>query len=233
MLSAAALRKKLGLTPAKLAGLVKQGLPCKGKGSKRQFDPAKVAAWLRERGLARQVAVPPGAEQFVTTIAEAAQLLEVAPRTFAGWLTDPTFPGKAGTPGRRDGYFPIAAIRAWHLATHGVSAKSAASDEVAAAAKRMRAQIQNDREQVALEKDLGTIGDTEEMAAFCRRVAANAKALLDELADRVNARLPAKYPAAIRAINRKVINESVADILHTIAELVTGVTDATDDVPDD
>lgn len=233
MLTAHELRKKLGLTQKRLSELLKKGLPCKGKGKTRKFDPHAVAGWLKQRGLSRQVAKPAHAEQIVTTIAEAALLLEVAPRTLAGWLTDPTFPGKPGTPGRRDGHFPIASIRQWHLATHGATARGNQTDEKTAAAKRLRAQIQCDSEQVALEKELGTIGDTEAMAAFCRRVVANVKTQADELPDRANARLPAKVSAEIRAAVRKAIAQSVADMLNSIAELVAGDEDDTEDLPDD
>jgi phage terminase Nu1 subunit (DNA packaging protein) len=234
MLSAHELRQKLGVTTRRFTRLLKQGLPCKGKGRKRRFDPHEVAAWLRERGLARSTSAPAELpDQVVTTRDEAARLMQVSTRVFATWLTDPTFPGKAGTPGRRDGYFPIGAIRAWHLQTHGGDRRSGQTDAELAATRRLKSQIECDQAQVELEKELGTIGDTAKMEAFCRRVVAAVKSQLDELADRVNARLPAKFPAEVRKINRKVINESVADVLNTAAELVAGDQDDAEDLPDD
>jgi hypothetical protein len=232
MLTAQKLRQKLGLSAKRLARLIKQGLPCKGKGSKRTFNPADVATWLRERGLARSTAAAV-AEQIVATIPEAALLLEVAPRTLAQWLTDPTFPGKAGTPGRRDGYFPISQIRQWHLATHGATARGSQTDAEAATAKRLKAQIECDRAQVELEKELLTIGDVEQWEALARRVIAAAKGQLDELPDRVAARLPGKLAPEIKQTIRRVIAQSTADALNTLAELVAGDTDETEDTPDD
>jgi hypothetical protein len=142
MLTAGELRKRFGFSADKLDRLIKQGLPVKGKGAKRQFDARKVAAWLKaqpktERRKDGETAKtkPPAPQRSspeqspaitAATIAEAAGHLKVAPRTLAGWLTDPSFPGKAGSPGKADGYFPIAEIQRWHLATFGVTAAAAA-----------------------------------------------------------------------------------------------------------
>jgi hypothetical protein len=195
MLTAGELRKRFGFSADKLDRLIKQGLPVKGKGAKRQFDARKVAAWLKaqpktERRKDGETAKtkPPAPQRSspeqspaitAATIAEAAGHLKVAPRTLAGWLTDPSFPGKAGSPGKADGYFPIAEIQRWHLATFGVTARGGGEgDEAAAAAKRLKAQIDCDRAQIELERQLGTLLDATEQERFLRRMIATAKAVL-------------------------------------------------------
>lgn len=179
----------------------------------------------------RQSAPPP--ELIATTIGEAARIIGVSPRVLATWLTDPTFPGEPGQPGKQNGRFPIERIRTWHLATHGPRAKGQERDEETAALKLLKAQLDCDREQVALERAIGSIGDVEEFAALARRVIAAAKGQLDELADRTLARLPAKLPGAVKRTIRQVIAQSVTDVLNGLAELIAGDSDETDDVPDD
>lgn len=230
MLSAQNLRQKLGLTPSKFARLLKQGLPCQGKGKKRQFDPNAVAAWLRERGLIKPETT---AEQVCTTRDAAARELGVSTRCFAEWLTDPTFPGKAGSPGRADSYFPIQSIRQWMLASGRGGPRHVPTDQELALARRLKVQIDNDRSQVALEKELRTIGDTEEWARNIQRNVATAKALLGECADKVESRLPQGLAAELRQRIRKAIEEVMAETQNAIAEAAAGDTDETDDAPDE
>ena len=178
--------------------------------------------------------VPPETRELIArTIGEASILLGVSTRTLAAWCTEPGFPGTPGGPGKQDGDFPIAAIRDWHLATHARATNGKDDDEETLRTRRLKQQIEVDHAQVDLEKELQTIGDTLAWEQFCRRVVAAAKAQLEELPDRVNARLPGKLPAALRATIRKVIAESVFKTLNTFAELVAGDCDETEDLPDD
>jgi hypothetical protein len=174
------------------------------------------------------------AELVATTIGEAAVLLDISTRVLATWATQPGFPGKPGSPGKRDGHFPIEKIRTWHLATHGPSWRRGGNeDEEAAAARRLKLLIECDQAQVELERDLGTIGDTEAMALFCRRVVNAAKSQLEEAADRTLSRLPGKIDAATRKIIRKAIEQTVSEALNTIAELVAGDADDDEDLADE
>lgn len=197
----------------------------------KQQPRSKPARTKRREPPADKSARP--AEQIATTIGEAARQIGVSTRVFAGWMTDPAFPGTPGQPGKQNGHFPIEKIRLWHLATHGPRAKSSEHDEEIAALKLRKAQLECDAEQVELERALGSIGDADEWAALARRIIAAAKGQLDELADRALARLPAKVPGAVKRAVRAAIERSVADALNTLAELVAGDTDETDDVPDD
>lgn len=230
-LTAKELCAKLAIDGKQLAAFVREGLPCKGRGKKRRFDPAAVAAWLQKSGkLQSPAAAVPG--QVVTTRAEAARVLGVSLRTLAEWMTSPTFPGTAGHSGRQDGYFPIDEIRAWRSATLGSSGGSPADAELLEA-RRLKLRIDNDRAQIALEKELKSLGDTEAMARFAQRQIATAKALLGEMADKVESRLPAKVERPLRQVIRKAIEEVLAETLNAIAEMALGDQDETDDAPDD
>jgi hypothetical protein len=173
------------------------------------------------------------AEEIVGTIGEAALALSVAPRTLATWLNDPTFPGKAGHPGRGDGHFPIAAIRAWHLATHGVTDKSEHADEAAAAAKVKKAIVDSDRAHLALERELKSILDAEEFSKFLTRMIATAKAVHDEMPDRVEARLPGSLAADVKQRIRQAVEATIVEAMNALAEAIAGDTDETDDLQDD
>jgi hypothetical protein len=229
MLSAHELRQKLKLKPRQLDRLIKQGLPCQGKGKNRRFDPAAVRAWLDEHKLAREEGRAP--DQVATTVAEAARILEVSPRCFANWLTDPSFPGKPGTPGRGDSYFPIGAIRGWLAAMRG--GRHTQADDELLTARRLKVHIDNDRAQVALEKELRSLADAGEVARLIERQVETAKALLGECADKVESRLPAGIDAELRERIRQAINEVIAETQNAIAEIRAGDTDETDDAPDD
>jgi hypothetical protein len=232
-LTAAELRTKLGLTPRRLTLLLRRGMPSEGKGKKRRFDPHAVAGWLQAEGLAKQDPGSPVADQVATTIAETARDLGVAPRTVAQWLTDPTFPGKAGGPGRRDGYFPLGQIRDWQAATHAANGRAAVTDAEMLAARRLKIQIDNDRAQIALEKELGSIADGDEVARFLKRQVATAKALLDETADKVDSRLPGKIPPAVRMRIRQAIEEVIAETLNSLAELAVGDQDQAEETEEE
>lgn len=230
-LTAKELCARIGIKPRELEQWIREGLPHEGRGRKRRFDAAAVAAWLRQTGRAKPAAaeVP---SQVVTTRAEAARILGVSLRTLAEWMTAPTFPGTAGSPGRQDGYFPIAEIRAWRAAAIAPTGGTP-SDAEMLLARRLKVQIDNDRAQVALEKELKTIADAGEVAQFIQRQIATAKALLGEMPDKVESRIPAKLDAKTRQVIRKAIEEVLAETLNALAELAAGDTDEKEDVPDE
>ena len=47
------------------------------------------------------------------TAAETAAYFGVHRRTVHDWCGDPSFPGRPGKPGMRNGHFPVAEIRQW------------------------------------------------------------------------------------------------------------------------
>ena len=86
--------------------------------SLRPYASAAEMATL-EAELARQQSAAASSSQSRTiakTRAEAAKILGVRVGAISDWMTDPTFPGKAGDRGRENGYFPIEEIQAWRSA---------------------------------------------------------------------------------------------------------------------
>jgi predicted DNA-binding transcriptional regulator AlpA len=229
-MNAANLQKALSVTPATLRAWIKAGLPCKGKGRDRVFEPAAVEQWLLDTGRAEKPAAPSPAGVVACTMAEAALLLGVSKRVFADWATEPAFPGKPGTTGKRDGYFPIAEIEAWRASRFGADARSGAADDGERAVRRQMLEIDRDRKLAELERDvLGTLIDAEETTRFIAFVVATAKGVLQELPDRVLARLPGKLPMKLRKLIRKVVLTVVRETLEHLTQLVKGDDDAKGD----
>jgi hypothetical protein len=217
-LTAKELCAKLGIDARQLGRFVKDGLPHTGRGRKRHFDPAAVAAWLQQTGRAQPAPLP---SQVATTKAEAAVLCGVSLRVFGDWLTDPTFPGKAGSPGRQDGYFPIAEIRAWRSATRGGDHRSdAAATEQIAAARLRRLVLEAERDHFELERDIGNILDFEATARLQERSIATAQTQLDQIVERALARLPGKTPRRIRRIVRQAIQEGIRSACDALSEAI-------------
>lgn len=229
-MNTAELQAELGVTPAKLRSLIKAGLPFKGKGRARHFELSAVEQWLLATGRAEKIAAPSPAGVVARTTAEAAKLLDVSKRVFADWMTEPAFPGKPGSPGRRDGYFPIAEIEAWRAARFGSDSRSGSTDDGERAVRREMLEIDRDRKLAELERDvLGTLIDAEETTRFIEFVVATAKGVLQELPDRVLARMPSRLPAKLRRLIRKVVLSVARETLEHLTQLVKGDDDAKDD----
>lgn len=229
-MNAAELQALLGITPAELRKWIKAGLPHTGKGRKIVFEPAAVERWLLDTGRAEKPAAPSPAGMVARTMAEAAQLLGVSKRVFADWVTEPAFPGKPGTTGKRDGYFPITEIEAWRAVRFGADQRSGATDDGERAVRREMLEIDRDRKLAELERDvLGTLIDAEETTRFIAFVVATAKGVLQELPDRVLARMPSKLSAKLKKLIRKVVLSVVRETLEHLTQLVKGDDDAKGD----
>lgn len=229
------LRQRLGITQRRLTEWIREGLPFTPAGRKKEFDAAAVAAWLQQTGKARPAAAAaaPTPPQVATTRAEASLLLDVNLRTLATWLIDPTFPGKAGSPGRQDGYFPIAEINAWREARFGADRRSGGPSDEVSSAKLRKTLIECDREQYEFERELKTILDYEETARLIARQIATAKALLEQMPDKVDSRLPAKFGPKTRRRVRRAIAEVLDETMQALAEMAAGDTDHASEDPDD
>ncbi len=234
MLDTKQLCDRLAITSRELSAWLREGLPSEGRGKKRQFDPAAVAAWLRQTGRAQVEAQPSAMPAVVvTTRDEAARLLGVNLRTLATWLTEPSFPGKAGSPGRQDGYFPIDQIQLWWQARCGADHRTkAGSSEEVAKAKLRRLLIEADLQQIELERATRSLLDADDVARLAERMIATAKTRLDQVADQVNARLPAKFPRQLRRMVRRTLLKAIAEACDDVAELVAGDSDDLTDDPD-
>lgn len=161
---------------------------------------------------------------------EAAKLLKIHVRTLGEWLLEPGFPGKAGTTGKQDGHFPIAAIQRWHAARTGSDGRSTAIDEVELSTRREMLQIDRDRKLAELERDtLGTLIDAEEVTRFVTFVISNSKQVLQELPDRIIARLPGGMSPKARKVIRQVAAMVTRETLENLAQLIVGDADDKED----
>lgn len=232
MLTSTQLRDKLKISQARLTRWLKQGLPSVIEGRQKKFDPAAVATWIREQGKAKQeAAAAPMPSHIATTREEAARALNVSVRTLADWLKDPTFPGRPGSPGRQDGFFPLAEIAAWKQSRFGGDGRSQADAGELAAKRARKLDLQNDLLQVEVEKSLGSILDAEEMASFLERHIGVAKTILEQLADKVDTRLPAKLDAKTRAVIRAAVDETVTESFNAVSESMREDAKADDQEP--
>lgn len=216
MLNKDQLCKKIGITRRRLDRWLREGLPSVKEGRRQTFDPAGVAAWLEAKGKAESG--KPKADVIATTRNEAARALGVSLRTLAEWLTDPTFPGKPGSPGRQDGYFPLAEIASWRQARFGGDGRGQADGGKLAELRERRLQLEIDERQVTVEKMLGSILDAQDMSSFLERHINVAKTALDQLADKIETRLPSSLDQKIRAKVRKTVEEVVTEACNAIAE---------------
>lgn len=221
MLTANQLCEQLGITTERLKRWVNEGLPyiTNGRGKPRTFDGEAVAVWLVSNGKAKPAAPEKPAEmpsQVCTTRHAAAQALGVNARTLANWLTDPTFPGKAGSPGRQDGYFPLVEIEAWRQERFGVESKNGEGGELTALRAR-KLQLEIDQMHVSFEKECGTILDAHDVAAWLERHISTAKTILDSMPDKIEAKLPQGITPKIRAKIRAAIEQTIAEACESIA----------------
>ena len=122
---------------------VKAGLPV-AKKRPLTFDRETVIQWLLDNQKIAEVEV----ERILLTRDEVARELKVSTRTIANWLREPDFPGRAGDPGRRNGYYPVNQIKKWR-ANRGFDD----CDELGLKIRReilRRLQLQNQRQMAGL-----------------------------------------------------------------------------------
>lgn len=228
MLTSQQLCKKLGITKKRLDRWRREGLPSAMRKGRRLFDPLAVAKWIEQHGKGKRenqgqgvfekAAGEAGARTVATTKNEAAQALGVSLRTLGDWLNDASFPGKAGSPGRQDGYFPLAEISAWRVAKLGGDGRSRSDASELSELRARKLGLEIDQLQVEYEKACGSILDAEELAAFLERHIAVVKTVLEQLTDKVETRLPTSLHAKVRAKIRKAVDDTVTEACNTIAE---------------
>ncbi len=213
MITGTELRDRLGVSQRELSKWIKAGLPHEAVGRGRRFDPHEVAAWLLATG--RAAPVGQAADPIALTRADAAEALGVSSRTIAEWLKDPSFPGRAGTPGRRDGFFPLASIETWRRENkEGDASAPRPADELAA----VRAQ----KERLLFAQMQGQLIELAEVENFLSRQIATARTILDALPDQLVNLLPEETDDDTRAKVTKAIERRLAEAYRAIAETITG-----------
>lgn len=116
--------KSLGIRPEVVKRWREEGLPFRRNKNCYLFDPQQVSAWLIETGKAQRAeSLPKDIGPTFTTRKEVAKFFDVAVRTVAAWLEDPSFPGESGNIAHgKKGNFPAKAIANW-LRNTGKQAK--------------------------------------------------------------------------------------------------------------
>lgn len=146
-------------------------------------------------------------EVVAKTRAEAARLLEVDERTISRWANEPEFPGKSGTPGKQDGYFPIGAIKAWKQSRDGTTTGSDVGCEAAVARLRNLQASAVERELRIAEKQRQLI-EVDVVISRITTMISTARSILEELPDAIVEAIPAKFAKtrkrALRFGRRKV-----------------------------
>lgn len=165
------------------------------------------------------------------TRAEAARLLGVDERTISKWAADPTFPGKAGTAGQRNGHFPIEAIQRWRQQVTGGGVASEADVDPAQRLRLRKLAAETARREVDLEVKLGTLIDRDQAEATITAAIATARSLLEELPEQLADAFPASR-VKLRRIVRRISRRKVLQVLEALADCVTeGDDDSDDDAP--
>lgn len=223
MLTTSELKRLLGATPRQWAAWKMAGLPSRRDGRRTAFDPAEVSEWFLDRG-EPQLALKVYPGEVAQTRGDAARSLEVSTRTIAEWLNTPGFPGRAGSPGKQDGWFPIDAIRQWRdqSANPNVGAEKSPWRDVYWEAKAKQ-------EVLDLEERMGRLVDAEEVQRFLLRVVNSAKAVLDPMPDKVLASLPAGTKRKTKISIRKKVERDLHQAYEALAELITGDRDEHDE----
>ena len=232
------LRERLGVSAPTLTGWVKRGLPFTLEKRSKRFDGGQVRDWLIDHGVAKEESRAPDQvggespepEKIATTRGETAAHFGVSVRTIADWQRDEGFPGRPGSPGRQDGYYPLGKIETWlrdREALLGSLDSNAPSAAGGAGSRNAFWHVKAQRAQLELERELGTILDVEETAAFLERLVATARAMLESLPDKVVALLPPDVPDSVRSAVHQSVNQQL-DAAYEILEELTRA-DADDD----
>lgn len=228
----------LGITRAQLNAWIDEGLPWTGNTARRQFDADQVAAWLVAQGYAEpaepaapavgssQQAAGGGRQAGQTTqpaeisqqpIArtrnEVAQHFGVADRTVAVWITQ-GMPGIVGTPGRRDGYFPLDEIALWRAERLPLASAPLDDPRVAEEArlKRARASIV----ELDLAEKQGRLIDAGIAMREWIRAVAEAKTQADQLPAWLAKKLPESVDRDTRRELRKALKRRLTELYRTL-----------------
>lgn len=211
----------LGMTQPALTKMVNAGMPHTVENGRKLFDEELVAAWLVMKGHAEEVREEPAEPigLICTTRKEAAAALGVSVRYFSEWLNEPGFPGQSGSPGRQDGYFPIAEIEAWRASRP--AAIAASQDPV----KEIRAKLLT----LEYERELKALIRADMYESFVVRTLAAFKAQLETFDEEIVAKLPPELDEKTCRNIQETIAALVKKTLTTLAELVEGDQDEIDD----
>lgn len=233
MLTFTQLRAALGLSQPALTKLIRDGLPYTLDGRTKVFDDRAVSRWLIETGRA-VVEGQEDAGKIARTRRECADHFAVNVRTVAEWLEDPTFPGKSGTRGLRDGCFPLGEIADWMakrdaLRNGGPQNDGAELRDQLLAARIKRETVRTARDELSLEEEQGRLTTIDAMLELVTRQINIAKTLLEALPDEAAKALPETLEPAVRASVVRRWRERVYEAERVLSETIAGDTDTDTD----
>jgi phage terminase Nu1 subunit (DNA packaging protein) len=214
----------LKIKPQKLGSLVKQGLPCSGKGKDRRFNEHEVEQWLIENGLA-ELGSGAGIDDDLpeSNIADAvrkcAQIMgrTLHRRTFCEWMKEPGFPGRPGRHGRaNDGHFPCHAIVRWR---DGKANQGKTSEEKTERETLLR--IRRESEQFDLEKKRGEHLPIAFFEQVITRIVQSVTPI-DDLPDIIAGMVPQDVAATVREAVQLQVKQVRTSIAAQIEQAVKG-----------
>lgn len=226
MITSTQLREKLGITQPALTQLVRDGLPCHEQGRKKLFDPAEVAQWLvdNERAVIQE---EPRAQAVARTRQECAEHFGVHLRTLATWLEDETFPGRAGTRGRRDGYFPLDEILTWIRERDATRVGGPRLELDKRRGELMDIKIR--RETRIERKEAGELAPIADMVELVQRLTNAAKQILESIPDEAAKDLPEDLGDDVKARIVRRWRKRISEVERVISEAIAGDSDSEDE----
>lgn len=150
----------------------------------------------------------------------AAKHFGVHSRTVAEWLTDPTFPGKAGTRGKQDGHFPIDAIGEWlRLRERNEDEADAEESE----GGQLNSEIKREKLRklkLANDETEGRLIDADSVRRLFTRSHALANQMLYQLVAAVPACLPTGAGAAAKQEVRRAVQRALDEVSGQLAAAI-------------
>jgi phage terminase Nu1 subunit (DNA packaging protein) len=205
----------LGIRRRQLTAWVEDGLPWTGTPRRRSFDPDEVSVWLVAAGHADPVQDPalPAEQIVLRTRDEVATHFGVSTRSVATWIRE-GMPGLPGSPGRREGYFPVEEIEDWLRSRKIMPGESAADPRALedARVKRVRADIM----ELELAEKRGQLINSEEAARKWVHAVHEAKAQAEQLPAWLMKRLPEDLPREIRRRIRGGLKRRLNELYRTL-----------------
>lgn len=226
MITFTELREQLGISQRALSKFVADGLPHQVEGRRKLFDEDAVAQWLVDMNLAtldEDEPSPPVAR----TRKECAEHFGVHLRTVADWLEEESFPGRAGTRGRRDGYFPLDEIAEWIRQRDALRSGGPQIDLPDLRNELLAIRIERERRRNQEEE--GSLAPIADMVELVQRLTNAAKRILESVPDEAAKELPADMSDKVKAAIVKRWRRKIGQIERVISEAIAGDMDETED----
>jgi phage terminase Nu1 subunit (DNA packaging protein) len=226
VLTTADIAKKLGVTHRQVELWRSRGMPARKVRGIFLHDGDAIAKWLIASGEVTTVEEEEETDDDTGPIyrnrRECARVFGTSVHTVAIWLTDPSFPGRSGTPGARraDGYFPGKPIARWLKARNAKASippellddEEEASPATGGNPKDRLFLARATKAELELDKLQGTLVSAAEMERRFVRVNAYAQTKLRELPHRLVAAVPSDWTDEAKRIAFRVAETIVDEV---------------------